>query len=468
MSSQVEVVEEFTKLAMTYGPFFFAVFIFVWASRTFRKRYNQAVRDHPDNQEFVRHAKRQDSIVLYLGISIVIVCIVWWFFASNELHVIAGKFEDIKDYEQITSESIYLKSEPLKKIADNLPQLRNEYFLAVVDPQAGEDAIFSIRYSKGPKHEVRLPLDCTEGKSNCFKIIYDPQERKNRLVRCGQKQGQNKFNWFSPQEAFAHDTGKYTQPPLGNIHPPASQGPPTPSPKQRPLMLAKSASPQEITTYLADERSGVGQKIWSLDILLSCRTCLAECLAAPAKNEPFILTVYDLTKHTDPELSAMAREVFRKINAPQYLVNSLKYGTMSAQTVGEVLLRMDKPLALKTGQHIVRNTGNPIIKQLVIKIERGQLSPMNLIPTGTREGDRYYVKAIWDRRNEKTISCLTKLFNSALISQRTSAQERELMNKMMEKRNYRVVYWYSKSWALQMARSIERCGAQAEFVAMGR
>ena len=108
------------KAAMDYGPFFFAILVFVWASRSFRKRYNDAVSDHAENEEFIKHAKIQDSIVLYLGISIIIACIVWWFFQTQQPHIFTGKFIDLEDYMVIDSETLYFREEPLKNIAKKI------------------------------------------------------------------------------------------------------------------------------------------------------------------------------------------------------------------------------------------------------------------------------------------------------------------------------------------------------------
>jgi hypothetical protein len=87
-----------------------------------------------------------------------------------------------------------------------------------------------------------------------------------------------------------------------------------------------------------------------------------------------------------------------------------------------------------------------------------------LAPVGSEGGDRYYVKANWDPKDQKTAGCLTELFNKELISSRTLLEEQQ----MMSGRSERLVYWYTKDWALSMAEKIKACGGNASFPLPGK
>src|SRR6185436_3592832 len=82
------------------------------------------------------------------------------------------------------------------------------------------------------------------------------------------------------------------------------------------------------------------------------------------------------------------------------------------------------------------------------------------VPTGSRQGDRYYVKAEWDPGSARTVDCLTRYFNELLVARRTLETER----KVMRGRRERLVYGYSRGQAVSVAHAVRACGAVASYV----
>ena len=78
-----------------------------------------------------------------------------------------------------------------------------------------------------------------------------------------------------------------------------------------------------------------------------------------------------------------------------------------------------------------------------------------LTPVGSSGGDRYYVQAHWDPKNRR----VTGLFHRELASTLPLQDEQ----KLMADRSERLVFWYTKEWALSIAGEIDACGGKASF-----
>lgn len=84
--------------------------------------------------------------------------------------------------------------------------------------------------------------------------------------------------------------------------------------------------------------------------------------------------------------------------------------------------------------------------------------------TATTSGDRYYVRVRWPEGNGDVRDCLARVLSGALISSRTLAQEQQLMASIKS----RLVYWYDKGCAEDIASAVRRCGGTAVYEGMGR
>jgi hypothetical protein len=125
----------------------------------------------------------------------------------------------------------------------------------------------------------------------------------------------------------------------------------------------------------------------------------------------------------------------------------------------KVLYRIELQRAQSIMKALPDEFNEPWIKNIKKDMKSGLKSKV-LVPTGSAQGDRYYVQATWGKGQKDVIDCLTKLFNSSLISNRTLKEEELLMKK----RSKRWVYWYSKDWSLDMYDQINKCGGKASFV----
>ena len=84
---------------------------------------------------------------------------------------------------------------------------------------------------------------------------------------------------------------------------------------------------------------------------------------------------------------------------------------------------------------------------------------VTLIPPGSSEGDRYYVRVQWDPSKTMTVNRLTGLLNRELVDRPSMKDE----VTFIKGRNERWVYWYSREWAIHIAEEAAKCGGKATF-----
>ena len=208
------------------------------------------------------------------------------------------------------------------------------------------------------------------------------------------------------------------------------------------------------------EETVAGKKIPIIDQLTQLDDAnLEKCLKVSTDKELMALTILDLSRHTNEELAKKAKALSDRFNLASYIAEEIKSGDESRQNKAVDLLLRIKPDQAKQiidGFAFLSDES----KQDINKMISDGLSKV-LIPTDSNQGDRYYVRASWDPKNEEALNCLTKLFNEVLLAKRSLDQEKVQMQKS---NGQRWVYWYSKEWIIGMADAITECGGKASFV----
>ena len=431
MNVDTKQVEVFTSLAYQYGPFFFAILfnvaITLWAYRMYHG------------------AKRHDEVKTYrayflttVSFGMLLVCLsIYWWWSHPPYYVYKGVIKELEDYQKLTSTDLFFKRELIPRADKNLAQICNDYFLVVRDKPFSNAEEFDVWFSRGGDHQERLTLRYMAGEPK-FRIEFDPQTGKNTLKMTSPG---------SSSKALL----------LGRAY--AQTAPSAPSRVRVKAPAAGPAVDMALINTLQDERAPVGTKIASIDRLGSLPDQdLKSCLESVTQKEPMILTILDLTRHTDKELSYKARTLVEKRYNPQPFLSQklLSSSTADRDLATTILFRMEPDRASR----YIPASGPSWLNGLRNDVRSGKKSRV-LIPTGSSGGDRYYVRATWDPKNQQVVNCLTQLFNKSLISQRSTGDETALMKG----RGDRLVYWYSKEWALNIATDIERCGGRAAFVA---
>ena len=220
-----------------------------------------------------------------------------------------------------------------------------------------------------------------------------------------------------------------------------------------------------IISTLQYERSEIGTKIHALESLKEVgEERYHESLTRFTAQEPFIVTLLDLTRHSDPELAFHARTLLTKhLDYMDFLFGVMISETIAPDQAQTILLRMPVPEALALLDSLGSHHGSGWAEETAEGIRAGELRCRVLYPTGSSEGDRYYIEANWDMDATESVECLSRLFSGEMGR---GSQEEEF--EMLRHRSQRLLYGHSKHWALEMAERIESCGANSEFVSYGR
>ena len=183
-------------------------------------------------------------------------------------------------------------------------------------------------------------------------------------------------------------------------------------------------------------------------------------LASDAVNkelaEPLYTTLFDLTRHSDRQLAIKTRLFLEEAPIAQDIASLAARAPATQKTLDHIFDSMttqdiDKlATAMKTG-------GYPTDIVAAAQAKRTAKNRTVPIPTYTLDGDRFYVRAKWDNRDEKTILCVGKAY--ADLWGGTLKQQTDLAKA----RSSRVVY-YKKDWAADMFRRLEACDAKASYV----
>jgi len=245
------------------------------------------------------------------------------------------------------------------------------------------------------------------------------------------------------------------------------------NPEPQPTTTAEKAGEEVFIDHglidlLQNERTSTEIKIKTLDdIIKQGPEQIKKYVEISTRLEPMFLTILDLTRHTDKDLSYKALIILNKSDLNTIVAEKLisQNSDVRKQT-REIMTRRVKKNRAEMIWAIASDKlkhSKPIITDELARVKR-EIEKTGgtrvLVPSGSSQGDRYYVRAEWSARDSKTVDCLTKLFNKALISDRTLEDEKRLMKG----KSIRYVYWYSKDWALWIADEIGGCGSKASFV----
>ena len=434
---------KFTEMAYQFGPFFFALLFTLVISRWAYKIYHVQHKSTDKEKETYRWIFISTT---GFGMILVIISVIWWWNYRPTTYIFRGEVKDLQEYERITSKNLYFKSIWDAKLGENIPQSHSEEFVVIQDRPFSKNQKFDIRFQKGPedKNPKSLAIKyCPGDKTPGYKIVWEDSLHESQ-VELDSESIASKDNGFRLQffdRAYAKKL---------------------PSGKSDPLFqIANQAAnkTENIVRVLQDENTDVASKIAALDNMRSLdENSRSKLVRTKTSKEDMMLTLCDLTRHTDRELAYKAQLLIQAMNIDTILAARLN--SKNASTVRDaqqIIHRLDKVQAASVLKSVNIKQSDEM-KRFAEDILSGRgLTPLK--PTGSLKGDRYYVKAQWNPNDKKIVDCLTRLFNQEL-AERPSLQEEA---KFMKGRSDRWMYWYSKEWALDIAKKIISCGGKASF-----
>src|SRR5207244_5847470 len=286
-----ETFRGLVELAFQYGPFLFSLVFLFFITRWACTNYADVCR----RKDALPGEKRTHQCVFIasflIAVFLVMVSVTWWFKYRPSIYVFRGEIAALKEYEHITSPTLYLRTVRTVSIDSKAPEERDEQFIIVQEKPFASGDEFELKFSKGEGHIDTFTVPFTADQPNPrFAVKWDEPAKNNVLNRLGHPRV---TSLFSPV-LFAAGT------------------PATAFRQLRPAAQSVKAMPSHGATIetLQDERSLVGSKIGALNQLAELpRPELERVVTTATSKEPMLVTLIDLSRHTDKEIAYYARRI---------------------------------------------------------------------------------------------------------------------------------------------------------------
>jgi hypothetical protein len=437
-----------TELVYQYGPFGFAILfaaVALWLIRGARKA---AGSNDKEVEAQARNYWIGAAVAGCAFIGFASVGTMHWLRVAESVHVFRGEIKNLTAYEQVAGDELYFRTELQTVLqGETDPPLHNLHFIAIQDRPFTPGQLFDLAYLKeGASKRTVLRVAYQDGAEPVYRIEYNEQAQVSEL-----KQVQTLATAAQPEHHAASPFAAYARslPILGlqaasaRVQPPAVQVP--------------AGVDMRLVDLLQDSRTPVGAKIDALDRLRALDAASLKAYAETVtQSEPFALTLIELSRHSDRELASKARALADKAGVDRILATQLN--SSKAHVRSEAQQAVFRVAPERAEAILQQAPATPQTRKLATEVREGSRQRV-LTPVGSAGGDRYYVKASWDPHNRQAVECLSGLFNRELVSTRSLGDER----KLMAGRSQRLVYGYTKDWALNIADQIEACSATASF-----
>ncbi len=441
------------QLAYQYGPFFFSVLFVVFVTGWAHKRFREVSDRTPPAAPADLATYRIEFVVSWaIGIALVAASVAWWFAHPPGVYVFRGVVRNLKAYETLDPAipDVYFRSVLRPVFAGDETQFRNERFIALqLNKPFKRGQTIPVDFVKGKEKRLTLEIEYSgDEEEPAYVIAWDEKSQKNVLSRVSSSPAHAGLVRIFP-EAHAQEAAE-------------------PSLRVERAQGVVRAAPSDtynpryghIIKNLQDPYTDVGTKIVSVEELQGLDTGeKRDVLLTRTSKESMLVTLFDLTRHSDAELASKARSALAQFDFREYLAGELRSPVKARrEAASDILFRLDRSQAAE----VLKQAGaerDPALRNLASQAASDD-NFQTVRPSGSARGDQYYVKATWDPKSPEVVACLTRLFNQALISKRSLQDEVALMAG----RSQRIVYWYEKEWAIGIAHDIEKCGGRARFI----
>jgi hypothetical protein len=434
---------EFSKLAIQYGPFFFSILFLIFIPKTLYG-YIKKAKDAKEKMVYLRTYQ----IAFAFGIALVIASVVWWFIHFPLTYVFKGQICDLESYAKISSDSLFFKPVAIP-FAGEEDLVQNVEFIIVQSSPFKRGQKFRLYFKKEGGEKKTLPLIYESEQDSEFEIKYIETKNNYEIISLTPKPVA-KFpepKLFSPQAVFG-----------GFLFAEELKNGPAVSAESTLSFPPQAQNYEQYIELLQDEKTAVGIKIKILYSLKSLPDDIfKEIVETSTPKEPMVLTLLDLGRHSDKELAYLSNALLKRFDIETYMASQLLAADQVSRNKGEtVLFRVEKDLAERVLSLIPPEDRTPRIRKLQDEVNAGEKTRV-LYPTGSNTGDRYYIFVEW---NPGTCvpECLAQKFSREILF---TSLEKELAS--LKDQNSRWVYKEDKESALRFVEEIFACGAKAQF-----
>lgn len=433
----------YIELAARYGPFAFAVLTglgVVWLIKLTR---DCAGSDKPHVEALAATYKKFTVAAGLTALCFAGIGTYHWMRSEQGAQVFLGSIKDLKDYEQVDADSFYFKTELKKQLIGDTQKYRNEHFVAIQDHPFSPGQEFEIAYNKeGAKMRTTFKVKYAGGSPD-FRIDYDSDSDSYVLKPVVAETAAGKTGLL-----FSNPLVVYAQ----TVSPVTSSAQATKSVVQS----GPQAVDPNIIALLQNSSTPVGAKIDLLDKLRTMdATTLKAYVSTVTKQESFALTLIDLTRHSDKELSYKAKIVVEKSDAQAVIAQQFKSPDANVRSAAQQTVFRVSPE--RANEILKKAPASPQTQQLTAEVNSGSKQQV-LIPVGSSSGDRYIVSMDWDEKDSRISSCMNTrvrgLLNTLHVDPTRFAGIKPQQTLSLD----------SKDNALKMFDAIQSCGAKAASV----
>jgi len=467
----IKAIDQLVHLAWQFGPFAFALIFLVgmamWGQKIWEK---VTTRKNPPAHEDEKNTYRFYFIAMTaIGVVLVGISVFWWW-THQPAYFWEGQIESLAETDTIEGKNIFVRNE-YQQQAVGSPQFRDVYFLIKQSKPFEDGQEIDLRYFRDRRLAKPLVISVAMNESPTFRLHYDDEKDEWQLVKRTRKAAAKKAEFFS--QAFAQTNRAVIPVPSRPVEfPPRTfdgwKTPPPPPPSvDCAVSVTISPALQVLVRELQAQNTLVSKKVILLDALSVASQedfrslFLLRKISDETIPEPVFVTLMDLTRHTDKEVSSKARRVLTKAPlATDYfqtaLVNSIK---CRADAINAFLRLEPKYAEAVLADLERRNTPTTIYRQVA---RDGSWLP--LVPTGTPAGDKYFVQAVWDSSGTNVAWCLENpLFFKDLELQTPFGMSGGHHYEITATSPW-LVATPDKARAVRAAGSMKRCGANVSFV----
>lgn len=444
-----------SEAAQRSGPFFFAILYAVvltgWAAKNWRE-----ARKDPNANEADRRTHRLYFIFTasFGALAVVLACILWIERQPPVVksYTMRGVIQQLRSGQDLWSEDLYFRRRfgPAVVVAAKLDQPFDVTFFAEQDHPFAAPQAFEIHFKKEGA-ESWEPIVASLEAGRKYRIRYDPASDANVIVLIGAPPPpQPSLGWLPKliDEAWAA--------PL----------PPSPQPSSRQPLVANDAVRAEITRALQATRLYTGAQIDAVDKL--ARFSKSDRLAfikSEGPFEPMIVTLLDLTRHEDDELSYKAKALIKGVDVEEtfrrklldpktdrlYRDALLRLESVTAKWITDS--RVGRPQAVAPPMDVSSIYQRELTRKSFALVTaswavKGK-TPRLLSASSASSGDHFWISSTPPAGNTRAADC-------------TAWSMRHLSDLVVDETRH-LTWSYSKKAILAAADAIEKCGAKPTF-----
>ena len=383
------------------GPFFISLLFLLIGSTIARKAYkNVCERKEPVPTEKEVGTYRAWFIFSFVfGSALTLAGVVYWF-KHEPIYAFSGVIQNLNSAQTVWGDrdaqgTVYIHRIPLGSDIDG--EKRNDEFLIVRGTPFRDGEEFDLHFMKktedGSATRIdKLPLKYSTTSPE-LEIQWNPKTGKNELVSSGTAEAPKRPNASLSLSLISEARADMLQ---------------TSFAQREPDRL----SVNRIIDVLQGDRVYVGSEISALDAML--KLAANERLALVANDgmsEPVVITLLDLTRHSDAELAYKAKLALSGVDVAAILrtkLTDVKPATRARYSA--VLLRLPTRDALAIVNSIPKLPAEAVA---VKKRIASNWTPRLLAASATSSGDRYWFAALWNRGDSAMTACVSRKLSTS-------------------------------------------------------